>query len=189
MTVRHNVEFAFKMHGLPVEVDRVDWALETVNLADAQHKRPSELSGGMKARTAIARAWANPKSRILLLDESLSALDEVLRQALIQDLLTFCQTEKKTVIYVTHTIPEAIERANATSYGLAAGIVSENIGKAMGIAKRLRAGSVWINYYDDFDAALPFGGYKESGWGRDKSEYALENYMEIKTLSFPIDQY
>ncbi len=87
------------------------------------------------------------------------------------------------------TIPEAIERANATSYGLAAGIVSENIGKAMGIAKRLRAGSVWINYYDDFDAALPFGGYKESGWGRDKSEYALENYMEIKTLSFPIDQY
>lgn len=87
------------------------------------------------------------------------------------------------------TIPEAIERANATSYGLAAGIVSENIGKAMGIAKRLRAGSVWINYYDDFDAALPFGGYKESGWGRDKSEYSLENYVEIKTLSFPIDQY
>ncbi|GFH46214.1 hypothetical protein CTEN210_02688 [Chaetoceros tenuissimus] len=79
------------------------------------------------------------------------------------------------------TIPEAIERANATSYGLAVGIVSENIGKAMGIAQ--------INYYDDFDAALPFGGYKESGWGRDKSEYALENYIEIKTLSFPIDQY
>ena len=59
----------------------------------------------------------------------------------------------------------------------------------MGIAKRLQAGTVWINQYDDFDTSLPFGGYKESGWGRDKGEYALENYMEVKTINFPINKY
>lgn len=87
------------------------------------------------------------------------------------------------------TIEEAIQRANNTSYGLAAGVCSTNIAKAMGIAKRLKAGTVWINQYDEFDAALPFGGYKESGWGRDKGEYALENYMEVKTISFPVNSY
>jgi NAD-dependent aldehyde dehydrogenases len=87
------------------------------------------------------------------------------------------------------TIEEAIERANATSFGLAAGVCSQNIARAMGIARRLQAGTVWINTYDDFDAALPFGGYKESGWGRDKSEYALDNYMEVKTVQFPIQKY
>lgn len=88
-----------------------------------------------------------------------------------------------------NTIEEAIERANNTSYGLAAGVCSVNMSKAMGIAKRLKAGTVWINQYDDFDAAVPFGGYKESGWGRDKGEYALENYMEVKTISFPVNNY
>ena len=87
------------------------------------------------------------------------------------------------------TIEEAIERANKTKYGLAAGVCSTNLAKAMGIAKRLQAGTVWINQYDDFDTAIPFGGYKESGWGRDKGEYALENYMEIKTINFPVNNY
>lgn len=87
------------------------------------------------------------------------------------------------------TIQEAIDRANSTSYGLASGVCSQDIAKAMGIAKRLQAGTVWVNSYNDFDAALPFGGYKESGWGRDKSEYALENYMEVKTVQFPIINY
>lgn len=87
------------------------------------------------------------------------------------------------------TIEEAIERANTTSYGLAAGVCSTNLGKAMGIAKRLQAGTVWINQYDDFDTALPFGGYKESGWGRDKGEYALENYTEVKVISFPVTNF
>lgn len=87
------------------------------------------------------------------------------------------------------TIEEAIERANATSYGLAAGVCSTNIARAMGIAKRLKAGTIWVNKYDDFDAALPFGGYRESGWGRDKGEYALDNYMEIKVVNFPVNNY
>jgi len=85
------------------------------------------------------------------------------------------------------TIDEAVERANATQYGLAAGVCSRDIGKAMGIAKRLKAGTVWINCWDQFDDATPFGGYKTSGWGREKSEYALENFTEVKCIQFPIN--
>jgi len=84
-------------------------------------------------------------------------------------------------------IEDAIERANNTPYGLAAGVCSRDIGRAMGIAKRLKAGSVWINTWNQFDDATPFGGYKTSGWGREKSEYALENFTEVKCIQFPID--
>jgi len=84
-------------------------------------------------------------------------------------------------------IDDAIERANNTPYGLAAGVCSRDIGRAMGIAKRLKAGSVWINTWNQFDDAVPFGGYKTSGWGREKSEYALENFTEVKCIQFPIN--
>jgi len=85
------------------------------------------------------------------------------------------------------TIDEAVERANDSEFGLAAGVCSRDIGKAVGIAKRLKAGSVWINTWNQFDDATPFGGYKTSGWGRDKSEYALENFTEVKCIQFPIN--
>jgi aldehyde dehydrogenase (NAD+) len=87
------------------------------------------------------------------------------------------------------TIEEAITRANSSQYGLAAGVCSTNIATAMGIAKRLEAGSVSINSNDDADAATPFGGYKESGWGREKGEYALENFTEVKMIQFPLNEY
>lgn len=84
-------------------------------------------------------------------------------------------------------IDDAIERANNTPYGLAAGVCSRDIGRAMGIAKRLKAGTVWINTWNQFDDATPFGGYKTSGWGRDRSEYALENFTEVKCIQFPVN--
>lgn len=84
-------------------------------------------------------------------------------------------------------IDDAIERANNTPYGLAAGVCSRDIARAMSIAKRLKAGSVWINTWNQFDDATPFGGYKTSGWGREKSEYALENFTEVKCIQFPLD--
>merc|ERR1719384_2781770 len=87
------------------------------------------------------------------------------------------------------TIDDAIERANDTPYGLAAGVCSRDIGRAMGIAKRLKAGSVWVNTWNQFDDACPFGGYKTSGWGREKSEYALENFTEVKCIQFPINDH
>ena len=77
---------------------------------------------------------------------------------------------------------ELIARANDTVYGLAAGIWTKDIGKAHALAARLHAGTVWINCYNIFDAALPFGGYKQSGWGREMGHEVLENYTETKAV-------
>ncbi len=71
---------------------------------------------------------------------------------------------------------------NDTNYGLAAGVFTRDISKAHRTAKRLRAGTVWINTYHVFDAAMPFGGYKESGWGREMGHQVLENYLETKSV-------
>lgn len=80
------------------------------------------------------------------------------------------------------SVDEVVKRANNTVYGLASGICSRNIKDALGIASRLRAGVVWINTYDFFDAALPFGGFKQSGHGREGGEYALSLYTETRTV-------
>jgi aldehyde dehydrogenase (NAD+) len=84
------------------------------------------------------------------------------------------------------TNAEAIARANSSKYGLAAGICSRDVGNCIAMAAELQAGSVWVNCYDNFDMACPFGGYKESGWGRDKGEYALDNYTQVKCVTMPI---
>ncbi|XAM00456.1 aldehyde dehydrogenase family protein [Phycisphaeraceae bacterium D3-23] len=77
---------------------------------------------------------------------------------------------------------EIADRANDTDYGLAAGVWTKDISKAHKLAKSIRAGSVWINCYNIFDAALPFGGYKQSGWGREMGYAAVENYLETKSV-------
>ena len=73
--------------------------------------------------------------------------------------------------------------ANDTDYGLGAGIWTKDISKAHALAKKIRAGTVWINCYNVFDAALPFGGYKQSGWGREMGHAALEAYTEVKAVT------
>merc|ERR1712151_863276 len=85
------------------------------------------------------------------------------------------------------TLEEAIARANKTDYGLAAGICTRDIGTALATARELDAGTVWINCYDNMDMAAPFGGFKASGWGREKGAYALENYTEVKCVMMPVD--
>ncbi len=77
---------------------------------------------------------------------------------------------------------EAIQRANNTSYGLAAALWTRDLNKANRVSAGLKAGTVWINCYDVFDAAVPFGGYKMSGLGREMGEYALSNYTEVKAV-------
>jgi phenylacetaldehyde dehydrogenase len=77
---------------------------------------------------------------------------------------------------------DLIRRANDTVYGLAAGVWTSNMKRAHHIANRLRAGTVWINCYNIFDAALPFGGYKQSGWGREMGHEVLNNYLETKAI-------
>ncbi len=75
---------------------------------------------------------------------------------------------------------EALAQANDTEYGLAAALWTSNLSRAHRVAAQLRAGSVWVNQYDGGDMTAPFGGYKQSGNGRDKSLHALEKYTEIK---------
>ena len=80
-------------------------------------------------------------------------------------------------------LDEVVDRANKTLYGLAAAVWTRDISKAHAIANSVRAGTVWVNCFDVFDAAAPFGGYKQSGIGRELGEYALHNYTEVKTVT------
>ncbi len=80
-------------------------------------------------------------------------------------------------------LDEIAAQANDTEYGLGAGIWTKDISKAHALAKKLRAGTVWINCYNVFDAALPFGGYKQSGWGREMGHEVLNNYTEVKAVT------
>lgn len=84
------------------------------------------------------------------------------------------------------TIEEAIERANSTKYGLAAGIVTKNIDIANTVSRSLRAGVVWINCYFAFDVDCPYGGYKMSGFGRDLGMEALYKYTNVKSVVTPL---
>jgi phenylacetaldehyde dehydrogenase len=77
---------------------------------------------------------------------------------------------------------ELIAAANGTDFGLAAGVWTRDIGKAHSVAAKLKAGTVWINTYNIFDAAMPFGGYKQSGWGREMGHDALDLYTQKKAV-------
>jgi len=81
------------------------------------------------------------------------------------------------------SIDEVVDRANRSEYGLAAAVWTRDIGKAHAIANRVRAGTVWVNCFDVFDAAAPFGGFKQSGIGRELGEYGLHQYTEVKTVT------
>ena len=83
-------------------------------------------------------------------------------------------------------VEEAIARGNRTAYGLAAAVWTRDASKAHRIAAGLKAGTVWINCFDVFDTAAPFGGFKQSGMGRELGEYALRNYTEVKTVTMAV---
>ncbi|OAV88849.1 hypothetical protein PTTG_08547 [Puccinia triticina 1-1 BBBD Race 1] len=77
---------------------------------------------------------------------------------------------------------DVVRQANDTVYGLCAAIHSTNITKALRVGKRIKAGTVWINCYNRMTSQVPFGGYKESGIGRECGSYALSNYTAVKSV-------
>jgi gamma-glutamyl-gamma-aminobutyraldehyde dehydrogenase/4-guanidinobutyraldehyde dehydrogenase/NAD-dependent aldehyde dehydrogenase len=78
-------------------------------------------------------------------------------------------------------LDEAVRQANATPYGLAAAVWTSDMSRAIRTSRKLRAGTVHVNQYDNDDITVPFGGYKQSGNGRDKSLHAFDKYTELKT--------
>ncbi|XP_050377010.1 aldehyde dehydrogenase family 2 member B4, mitochondrial [Argentina anserina] len=105
-------------------------------------------------------------------DDMLIAQDEIFGP--VQSILKFKELD------------EVIRRANSTRYGLAAGVFTKNINTANTLTRALRAGTVWVNCFDVFDAAIPFGGYKMSGIGREKGIYSLHNYLQVKAVVTPL---
>jgi aldehyde dehydrogenase (NAD+) len=85
-------------------------------------------------------------------------------------------------------VDEAIARANDSSYGLAAAVWTKDIKKAHYVARKLQAGTVWVNTYNVYDTAAPFGGYKQSGFGREMSVHALEHYTQVKSVWVDLNQ-
>jgi len=81
------------------------------------------------------------------------------------------------------TVDEVIKAGNNTTYGLAAALHTSNLNTAIEVSNALKAGTVWVNSYNMLHHQLPFGGYKESGLGRELGEAALDNYLQTKTVS------
>lgn len=84
-------------------------------------------------------------------------------------------------------LDEVIARANKTSYGLGAGVMTENLSEANYLARGLRVGTVYVNCYNKFSSSTPFGGFKDSGIGRELGEEGLNNYLETKTIIENLD--
>jgi NitT/TauT family transport system ATP-binding protein len=113
LTALGNVEFGLRMRGLPRRdrLERAQHYLELVGLEGQGHKHPPELSGGMKQRIQIARVLAN-EPQMLLMDEPFAALDALTRQKMQDELLALWEETRFTVLFVTHSIPEAIKIGN-----------------------------------------------------------------------------
>jgi len=107
------------------------------------------------------------------------------------DDMTICKEEifgPVQSIQKVKNMEDAIERANHNNYGLAAAVFTEDVGKAIYVSNSLRAGTVWVNTYNTLSNAAPFGGFKESGIGREGGQYGLENYTEVKTVTIAIPE-
>jgi aldehyde dehydrogenase (NAD+) len=84
-------------------------------------------------------------------------------------------------------IEEVIERSNETHFGLGASVWTRDVGKAHKLARGIRAGSVWINCYQASDPAVPFGGYKMSGYGRERGKQHVNEHLNVKSVWIKTD--
>ena len=99
--------------------------------------------------------------------------------------MTIAQEEIFGPVLATLTfddVEDAVEQANQTIYGLAAGVWTRDVGRAHRFARDVQAGTVWVNTYNRYDSASPFGGYKQSGFGRELGKQALDEYTQTKSV-------
>jgi acyl-CoA reductase-like NAD-dependent aldehyde dehydrogenase len=127
------------------------------------------VSGGERLGGELADGYFLPPTVVAGADDSLS----IVREEIFGPVVTVTSFDDWE---------ELVHRANSTRYGLAAGVWTREIGKAHRFAQAIKAGTVWINQYGLIDAAAPFGGYKESGFGREMGKDALELYTQVKTI-------
>ena len=83
------------------------------------------------------------------------------------------------------TVEEAIDLANDSEYGLAGGVYTTDLDTAITVSNEVQAGTVWVNCFDVFDQSTPFGGYKQSGFGKELGKYALHEYTQFKVVKHP----
>lgn len=131
------------------------------------------VAGGRQARAETGGCYVEPT----LFDGVLNGMT-IAREEIFGPVLSVIRFE---------TEAQAVQLANASHYGLQASVWSDNLSRAHRVARQLRAGTVHVNQYDEDDITVPFGGYKQSGNGRDKSLHALEKYTELKTTWLRID--
>ncbi|BFO19112.1 hypothetical protein SHKM778_55000 [Streptomyces sp. KM77-8] len=151
--------------GALVGADHLDRVLGHVRAAVDDGARLR--AGGARTLTGTGGAYLEPTVFDRVAPDSRLAREEVFGPVL--SVLTF------------DDLDEAVALANATEYGLAAGLWTSDLSTAHRVARALRAGTVWVNCYEEGDLTVPFGGMKQSGNGRDKSAHALEKYTELKT--------
>ncbi|MEW1659956.1 aldehyde dehydrogenase [Streptomyces sp. NPDC093707] len=151
--------------GALVSEDHLDHVLGHVHTAldDGAHLR----TGGTRIRTGTGGVYLEPTVFDQVAPDSRLAREEVFGPVL--SVITF------------DDLDEAVAIANATEYGLAAGLWTSDLSTAHKVSRALKAGTVWVNCYEEGDLTVPFGGMKQSGNGRDKSAHALEKYTELKT--------
>jgi gamma-glutamyl-gamma-aminobutyraldehyde dehydrogenase len=141
---------------------------------DAGHQEGAQVvAGGRQARAETGGFYVEPTVFSKVNNGMKIAREEIFGPVI--GIITF------------ETEAEAIALANNSSYGLQASVWSDNINRAHRVARALRAGTVHVNQYDEDDITVPFGGYKQSGNGRDKSLHAFDKYTELKTTWIRLD--
>ncbi|MDP3422590.1 MAG: aldehyde dehydrogenase [Burkholderiaceae bacterium] len=157
--------------GAIVDKVQMDNVLRYIALGEAEGAKL--LAGGQQALTETGGCYVQPTIFDGVTNQMTIAREEIFGPVL--SVLSFTD------------VADVVQQANASIYGLQAGVWTRDINKAHGVARALRAGTVHVNSYDEDDITVPFGGFKQSGVGRDKSLHAFDKYTEVKTTWIRID--
>lgn len=157
--------------GAIVDKVQMDNVLRYIHLGEAEGAKL--LAGGQQALTETGGCYVQPTIFDGVTNQMTIAREEIFGPVL--SVLSFTD------------VADVVQQANASIYGLQAGVWTRDINKAHGVARALRAGTVHVNQYDEDDITVPFGGFKQSGVGRDKSLHAFDKYTETKTTWIRID--